>query len=67
MALVCDLLVPSNIMHTELTIKRHRCFSVLAIELLAACQALEFLRPLKSTTPLEKVHELVRTVVRYDP
>uniref|UniRef100_A0A8C8LRJ5 Histidine ammonia-lyase n=1 Tax=Oncorhynchus tshawytscha TaxID=74940 RepID=A0A8C8LRJ5_ONCTS len=37
---------------------------VLAIELLAACQALEFLRPLKSTTPLEKVHELVRTVVR---
>uniref|UniRef100_A0A6Q2Y245 Histidine ammonia-lyase n=1 Tax=Esox lucius TaxID=8010 RepID=A0A6Q2Y245_ESOLU len=37
---------------------------VLAIELLAACQALEFLRPLKSTTPLEKVHELVRSVVR---
>ncbi|CAB1345887.1 unnamed protein product [Coregonus sp. 'balchen'] len=25
---------------------------------------LEFLRPLKSTTPLEKVHELVRSVVR---
>ncbi|CDQ97157.1 unnamed protein product, partial [Oncorhynchus mykiss] len=37
---------------------------VLAIELLAACQALEFLRLLKSTTPLEKVHELVRSVVR---
>uniref|UniRef100_A0A3Q3VQZ7 Histidine ammonia-lyase n=1 Tax=Mola mola TaxID=94237 RepID=A0A3Q3VQZ7_MOLML len=36
---------------------------VLAIELLAACQALEFLRPLKTTTPLEKVHELLRTVV----
>uniref|UniRef100_A0A8K9WLV9 Histidine ammonia-lyase n=1 Tax=Oncorhynchus mykiss TaxID=8022 RepID=A0A8K9WLV9_ONCMY len=36
---------------------------VLAIELLAACQALEFLRLLKSTTPLEKVHELVRSVV----
>ncbi|KAJ8006991.1 hypothetical protein DPEC_G00112940 [Dallia pectoralis] len=36
---------------------------VLAIELLAACQALEFLRPLKSTDPLEKVHELVRSVV----
>ncbi|XP_055793673.1 histidine ammonia-lyase-like [Salvelinus fontinalis] len=32
--------------------------------LLTACQALEFLRPLKSTTPLEKVHELVRSVVR---
>uniref|UniRef100_A0A8C9YT35 Histidine ammonia-lyase n=1 Tax=Sander lucioperca TaxID=283035 RepID=A0A8C9YT35_SANLU len=38
---------------------------VLAIELLAACQALEFLRPLKTTTPLEKVHELLRSVVRY--
>uniref|UniRef100_A0A4W5JS47 Uncharacterized protein n=1 Tax=Hucho hucho TaxID=62062 RepID=A0A4W5JS47_9TELE len=33
---------------------QHRCFSVLAIELLAACQALEFLHPLNSTTPLEK-------------
>ncbi|KAM3587358.1 uncharacterized protein V6R79_002979 [Siganus canaliculatus] len=37
---------------------------VLAIELLAACQALEFLRPLKTTTPLEKVYELLRSVVR---
>nr|XP_046234916.1 histidine ammonia-lyase-like isoform X2 [Scatophagus argus] len=37
---------------------------VLAIELLAACQALEFLRPLQTTTPLEKVHELLRSVVR---
>ncbi|KAI5093989.1 histidine ammonia-lyase [Silurus meridionalis] len=37
---------------------------VLAIELLAACQALEFHRPLKSTAPLEKVYELVRSVVR---
>ncbi|XP_076578951.1 histidine ammonia-lyase-like [Chaetodon auriga] len=36
---------------------------VLAIELLAACQALEFLRPLRTTTPLEKVYELLRTVV----
>ncbi|XP_047431288.1 histidine ammonia-lyase-like isoform X2 [Mugil cephalus] len=36
---------------------------VLAIELLAACQALEFLRPLKTTIPLEKVHELLRSVV----
>ncbi|KAF5901461.1 histidine ammonia-lyase-like isoform X2, partial [Clarias magur] len=37
---------------------------VLAIELLAACQALEFHRPLKTTAPLEKVYELVRSVVR---
>ncbi|KAL8603486.1 hypothetical protein ACOMHN_038627 [Nucella lapillus] len=37
---------------------------VLAIELLAACQAMEFLRPLKTTAPLEEVHRLVRTVVR---
>uniref|UniRef100_A0A8C5S0F6 Uncharacterized protein n=1 Tax=Laticauda laticaudata TaxID=8630 RepID=A0A8C5S0F6_LATLA len=37
---------------------------VLAIELLAACQGIEFLRPLRSTTPLEKVYDLVRSVVR---
>uniref|UniRef100_A0A672H6D4 Histidine ammonia-lyase n=1 Tax=Salarias fasciatus TaxID=181472 RepID=A0A672H6D4_SALFA len=37
---------------------------VLAIELLAACQGIEFLRPLRTTTPLEKVYELVRSVVR---
>uniref|UniRef100_A0A3B3ZQE0 Histidine ammonia-lyase n=1 Tax=Periophthalmus magnuspinnatus TaxID=409849 RepID=A0A3B3ZQE0_9GOBI len=35
----------------------------LAIELLAACQGIEFLRPLRTTTPLEKVYELVRSVV----
>ncbi|KAJ8302038.1 hypothetical protein KUTeg_021025 [Tegillarca granosa] len=35
---------------------------VLAIELLAACQAIEFLRPLKTTPPLEEVYRLVRTV-----
>uniref|UniRef100_A0A669F0L6 Histidine ammonia-lyase n=1 Tax=Oreochromis niloticus TaxID=8128 RepID=A0A669F0L6_ORENI len=33
---------------------------VLAIELLAACQGIEFLRPLRTTTPLEKVYELMR-------
>ena len=38
-------------------------FSVLAIELLAACQGIEFLRPLKTTAPLEEVHKLVRSVV----
>ncbi|XP_013407515.1 histidine ammonia-lyase [Lingula anatina] len=37
---------------------------VLAIELLSACQAIEFLRPLKTTAPLEEVHKLVRTVVK---
>ncbi|XP_068242639.1 histidine ammonia-lyase-like [Palaemon carinicauda] len=36
---------------------------VIAIELLAACQAIEFLRPLKTTTPLEDVIKLVRSVV----
>uniref|UniRef100_UPI00358DDA78 histidine ammonia-lyase n=1 Tax=Myxine glutinosa TaxID=7769 RepID=UPI00358DDA78 len=34
---------------------------VLAIELLAACQGLEFLRPLRTTEPLEQVFNLVRS------
>ncbi|XP_053377261.1 histidine ammonia-lyase-like [Mercenaria mercenaria] len=38
---------------------------VLAIELLAACQAIEFLRPLKTTAPLEAVYKLVRTVAAH--
>ncbi|KAJ8002636.1 hypothetical protein DPEC_G00160950 [Dallia pectoralis] len=37
---------------------------VLAIELIAACQGIEFLRPLRTTTPLEKVYDLVRSVVK---
>lgn len=37
---------------------------VIAIELLAACQAIEFLRPLKTTEPLEEVYNLVRSVVK---
>eukprot|EP00742_Colponemidia_sp_Colp-10_P003515 GILJ01003742.1.p1 GENE.GILJ01003742.1~~GILJ01003742.1.p1 ORF type:complete len:593 (+),score=100.38 GILJ01003742.1:59-1780(+) len=37
--------------------------TVVAIELLAACQALEFLRPLKTTVALEDLHSLVRTCV----
>ena len=37
---------------------------VVAIELLAACQAIEFLRPLKTTKPLEQVYYVVRSVVR---
>ncbi len=36
---------------------------VLAIELLAAVQALEFSAPLKTTAPLERVHEVLRTKV----
>uniref|UniRef100_A0A672M8I4 Histidine ammonia-lyase-like n=1 Tax=Sinocyclocheilus grahami TaxID=75366 RepID=A0A672M8I4_SINGR len=37
---------------------------LLAIELLAACQGIEFLRPLRTTTPLEKVYDLVRATVK---
>ncbi|XP_071499402.1 histidine ammonia-lyase-like [Diadema antillarum] len=36
---------------------------VLAIELMCACQGIDFLRPLTSTPPLEAVHKLVRSVV----
>ena len=36
---------------------------VLAIELLAACQALEFLKPLRSSPPLQAVYERVRSRV----
>ena len=36
---------------------------VIAIELLAACQAIEFLRPLRTTQPLEEVYKVVRSVV----
>ncbi|KAF4698546.1 hypothetical protein FOZ63_016809 [Perkinsus olseni] len=34
---------------------------VIAIELMAACQALEFHRPCRSTAPLEAVYDLVRS------
>ncbi|CAG7828625.1 unnamed protein product [Allacma fusca] len=37
---------------------------VIAIELLAAAQAIEFLRPLKTTVPLEEIYRVVRSVVR---
>jgi len=33
---------------------------ILGIELLAAAQALEFLRPLRSSAPLEQAHALLR-------
>ncbi|MEO6234611.1 MAG: aromatic amino acid lyase, partial [Thermomonas sp.] len=40
---------------------------IVAIELLAACQGIDFLRPLRSSLRLEQAFELIRTVVpRYD-
>jgi histidine ammonia-lyase len=42
------------------SIEVYKLFSwqVIAIELLAACQAIEFLRPMKTTTPLEEVYKV---------
>ena len=37
---------------------------VLAIEVLAACQALDFLKPLKSSAPIEEARRIVRRRVR---
>ncbi|XP_064457768.1 histidine ammonia-lyase-like isoform X2 [Ornithodoros turicata] len=37
---------------------------IIAIELLCACQAIEFLRPLRTTAPLEAVYKLVRLLVK---
>ncbi|KAH7979815.1 hypothetical protein HPB49_011335 [Dermacentor silvarum] len=37
---------------------------IIAIELLCACQAIEFLRPLKTTAPLEALYKLVRMFVK---
>ncbi|KAH7644813.1 histidine ammonia-lyase [Dermatophagoides farinae] len=37
---------------------------IIAIELLAACQAIEFLRPLRTTRPLEAVYHTVRREVK---
>ena len=34
---------------------------IVAIELLAAAQGIEFLRPLESSTPLESLHTLIRS------
>ena len=34
---------------------------ILGIELLAAAQGIEFLRPLRSSAPIEEAHELLRT------
>lgn len=45
-----------------LTVVQH-VETVVAIELLAACQALDLLRPLRTTVALEAVHKLVRSRV----
>jgi histidine ammonia-lyase len=36
--------------------------AIVAIELLAAAQGIDFRRPLKSSAPLEEAHALIRTV-----
>lgn len=38
---------------------------ILAIELLSACQAIEFRRPLRSSAALEKAHDIVREKVSF--
>jgi len=39
--------------------------AIIGIELLAACQALDFLRPLKTSVLLEEVHRLVRAQISF--
>ena len=39
----------------------HNTAHIVAIELLAAAQGIEFLRPLASSTPLESLHSLIRS------
>lgn len=39
--------------------------NVLAIELLCAVQALDFLRPLRTTAPLETIYDLVRSEIPF--
>ena len=39
--------------------------NVLAVELLAAAQALEFRRPLRSSEPIEEAHDLLRKRVAF--
>jgi histidine ammonia-lyase len=38
---------------------------ILAIELMTACQAIEFRRPLRSSSILERAHEFVRQQVSF--
>jgi len=58
--LLCSLVLYCVIQQVVRNVER-----VIAIELLAACQAIEFLRPLKTTVPLEEVYRVVRSVVRF--
>lgn len=67
-----DRLITSYVYNTCHSQLAYRLFEVvenvervIAIELLAACQAIEFLRPLKTTVPLEEVYNVVRSVVRW--
>lgn len=39
--------------------------AIVGIELLAACQGIDFLRPLKTSIPLEKIYSLVREQVAF--
>jgi len=39
----------------------HKTAHIVGIELLAAAQGIEFLRPLKSSAPLESLHALIRS------
>ena len=39
--------------------------AIVAIELLAACQGIDFIRPLKTSASLEKVHQLIREHVDF--
>ena len=41
----------------------HITHIVLAIEMIAACQAIDFRHPKKLSGPLKKVHDLVRTKI----
>jgi histidine ammonia-lyase len=43
----------------------HNVRRVLSMEMLAACQGVDLLRPLKSTKTLEKIHAQVRTKIPY--
>jgi histidine ammonia-lyase len=38
---------------------------IVGIELLAACQGIDFLRPLKTSAQLEKIHELIRREIAF--
>ncbi len=41
------------------------CLNVIAIEFLAACQGLDFRKPLKTSPPLQQAHSALRTRVPF--